>query len=561
MSYITHKRAVEVLRENPYQTLNDFIQWAQKEQPSWNKNEPRFMARMHSLYAEAQAVLVNEEMQAAEEYGEELAGTIDSPEARRERATGKTFVFTSAQSNTKVHDKFFEALLRYCEANGAALHISRFTYNKNGLGANDSKVGSEKSSDGQDVWFDPRIEPFCSDSALQITDDLVWCGELNILPTRVNPLSGFENYSRDASCVIPHAKMFMQSVPTMKHAPAKFIYTTGACTLRNYIQRAAGQKADFHHVFGAIVVEVDDDGTWWARQLNADKEGGFYDLTTYWTAEGPRGPHMAEAITHGDLHGFKLDMRVAEAVWGDNGIVDALRPRLQFFHDTIDFMPRNHHNIKDPHFLHEVHVKGKEVVEDEFKFMGHFLANVAYRQYSTSFIVVSNHDQAIMQWLRNTAAFYDPPNARFWCELNHYVMYQQENKRKPHPFKHAMSTAFKAHSKGAGMTRKMPVFLLEDDSYKILGEIEAGLHGHLGPNGARGNPKNLKSAGKVNSGHTHSAGIFEGVYTAGVYGQLDMGYNKGLSSWSHSLIVTYPNAKRAILTIKKGKAWRCLEQS
>ena len=35
-----------------------------------------------------------------------------------------------------------------------------------------------------------------------------------------------------------------------------------------------------------------------------------------------------------------------------------------------------------------------------------------------------------------------------------------------------------------------------------------------------------------------------------------MGYNKGLSSWSHSLIVTYANAKRAILTIREGRAWR-----
>jgi len=35
-----------------------------------------------------------------------------------------------------------------------------------------------------------------------------------------------------------------------------------------------------------------------------------------------------------------------------------------------------------------------------------------------------------------------------------------------------------------------------------------------------------------------------------------MGYNKGLSAWSHSFIVTYQNGKRTIVTIKDGKGWR-----
>ena len=53
----------------------------------------------------------------------------------------------------------------------------------------------------------------------------------------------------------------------------------------------------------------------------------------------------------------------------------------------------------------------------------------------------------------------------------------------------------------------------------------------------------------------HTAGIIDGVYTAGVSGKLDMEYNKGPSSWSHSHVVTYPNGKRAIITVKNGK-WK-----
>jgi hypothetical protein len=145
---------------------------------------------------------------------------------------------------------------------------------------------------------------------------------------------------------------------------------------------------------------------------------------------------------------------------------------------------------------------------------------------------------------------YDPVNARFWHEMNADCYIRRERGQKPRPFTVTLSAHLTVEF------QKQCTFVQEDDSYITLGEIENGLHGHLGPNGARGNPKNLRTVGKANTAHTHSAGITEGVYTAGVYGLLDMSYNKGLSSWSHSLIVTYANAKRAILTIREGRAWR-----
>lgn len=479
-----------------------------------------------------------------------IGGTLEAPDQRRQRATSRTMVFTSAQSNTLLNDDFFLALEAYCEHRDAELHISRFTYNKASHGSRSTKPGSGEASDGDDVWFDPRIEPYLSDEPLEITPDLVWCGELNILPTRINPLSSFKNYTREASAIIPHAKMAMESVPTMKQDPAKFLYTTGAVTQRNYIQKSAGQVADFHHVFGALVVEVDEDGTWWARQLNCDKDGAFYDLTSRWTRYGVSEAHRMHAITHGDIHMQKLDMQIAEAVWGAGGIVNQLRPKEQFFHDTIDFTARNHHNIKDPHFLHEMHMTGGGSVEREFKLAADFLSFTAYREWSEHFIIVSNHDQAIELWLRNTSAMHDPENARFWHEMNLDCYLRRERHIKPHPFTVALTSKLAPH-----FLSRCRV-LQEDDSYRILDEIEAALHGHLGPNGARGNPKNLRTAGKANTAHTHSCGITEGVFTAGVYGKLDMGYNKGLSGWSHTFIGTYPNAKRALFTIKKGRAWR-----
>src|SRR5690606_27759208 len=106
-----------------------------------------------------------------------------------------------------------------------------------------------------------------------------------------------------------------------------------------------------------------------------------------------------------------------------------------------------------------------------------------------------------------------------------------------------------------GVTCEGVRFLREDESFVVV-DIEKGMHGHLGANGARGTPKTFTRAGaKSTTGHTHTAQIIDGAYVAGTTSKMDMGYNKGLSSWSHSHVVTLPNGKRQVITMHNGK-WR-----
>lgn len=504
-------------------------------------NRLRFIRRAAQVL---QTALTTHVMTVPEEV--EIPGVIEAAEDMREWATGHTFVFTSAQANTKLNDNFWASLLSLVEDRQAQLHISRFTYNKQQFGKNSVKPGSSEASDGDDIWFDPRIAPYVSDQSIQVSADLVWCGELNIIPTRVDPITGLENYGRGASIIIPHTKMAMRSMPTMKNDPARFCYTTGTVTARNYIEKAAGQKASLHHVYGALLVEVDEWGNWWARQINADTSGTVYDLTDVYHPSGDieRGVPV-EIVTHGDLHGNKLNLTVAGIM---SKVLDTLKPRNQVFHDTVDFQPRNHHNRNDPHFLHDMHLGKSESVEDEFDYIVGKMNEHFFRKGCKHWIVTSNHDQAIENWLRDVKAFYDPPNMEFWLKWNHWCARMRRYGRKPKPFRKLMQERF--------VPSPFAVEVVDEDQSLIIAGIENGMHGHLGPNGARGNPKNLRTAGKANTGHTHSAGIVDGVYTAGVFGDLDMGYNKGLSGWSHSFIITYENGKRTIVTINEGKAWR-----
>lgn len=553
---LTKKAAERIAAEYPEASIDALVYEAFLRFKPHHDNIPRWKRRAFDVFREVAPDRPQEPLGGAvagetEKSEPVVLGTIEAPEDFRERAFGDTFVFTCAQANTHLNDKFWASLMRLVEDKGASLHISRFTYNKQSYGHKAVKPGTKQQSDADDLWFDPRIEPYVSDQSLQIADDLVWCGELNILPTAVHPLNGFDNYGRGSSVIIPHVKMAMRSVPVMKGKDPRFLYSTGTVTARNYIEKAAGQKASLHHVYGALLVEKDSTGTWWARQLNADNDGNVYDLTTLYTPDTIFNQVDVHGIVHGDLHGNKMNIGVIRSM---AKVVDILRPGHQVFHDTVDFQARNHHNIKDPHFLHDMRVKGLDDIRREFEYTASHLVGYLERIGCKHHIVTSNHDQAIERWLRDVSGHSDPINMELWHYLNWEGAQDRKAKRTPRPFMRLLQDCLTEHQTDVQWN-----FVHEDDSLMIAG-IQHGLHGHLGPNGARGSPQNLRSAGKANTAHTHSAGIVDGVYTAGVFGNLDMGYNKGLSSWSHSFIITYRNGKRSIVTLRGAggmyKAWR-----
>lgn len=458
------------------------------------------------------------------------------------KAKGSRFILTSAQNNTFVHSAFLAALEQYASYVGAQIIVGTFSYNKNGF---------QNLEKGEAEWFDNKIKGYIIDEPLKLAEDLIWCGELNILPTAVNALSGFHSYTKSSSGIIPHAKLQMESLPRQKHADPRFAYTTGCVTQRNYIQKNAGQKASFHHIFGALIVEVDKEGDWFVRQLIADTDtGNFHDLDNFVTPEGVFQIDGVEAINWGDIHAEKLDPVVAGVSFNNkDSILDTLRPRYQFVHDVLDFEARNHHNINDPYFRFQAHIKGKEAVINNVHAVARVLRDMA-RSYCTTVVVESNHDLALQKWLKTSDYRNDPVNALFFLQCQ-YETYKEFSKGNDNfsVFEFALSIVDPA----------LDVKCLKvDESFMVCGDngIECGNHGHTGINGSRGSALGYTKLGsRINIGHSHSARIIDGVYQAGVTGNLDMGYNVGGTTWSNSHIVTYANSKRTIITIKNGK-WR-----
>lgn len=462
----------------------------------------------------------------------------------------RRFILTSAQNNTRLHEGLWANLTAYAAHLDARLIVGRFIYRKDAMGQEGQEKAPDRKAEKKVEW-DARLLPHCLDERLSLADDLVWCGEMNILPTAERPLTGLDNYTGIRSSVFPHPKVAMESVATSKHEPAKFLYTTGAVTEPNYIKRKAGLKAEFHHVIGALVVEIDEQGDWFTRQINAESDGTFYDLNARVSNGKITEGHSVEAINWGDIHVHHLEDWMKELCWGRDGIIDRLRPRYQFMHDTLDFQARSHHDVKDPHEMFEKYVKGKDNVEEELKQVVQFIRDTA-RGYCETVIVESNHDNAYLRWVKEASHKNDPPNALFLLR-SQLRSYEAMERREEgfHLFGWALrELGLKEHA----------VFLDEDDSFIICKDsgdgIEQALHGHRGPNGSRGSASGFKRMGRrMTIGHGHAGYIMDGVYAAPVLGALDQGYNIGPSNWSQGLVVTYENAKRAQITIRNRK-WR-----
>lgn len=460
------------------------------------------------------------------------------------RLKGKRFIISSAQNNTYVHKEFVEALHHARDYYQAQILISPFTYNRNGF--NNLEKGDN------DLWYDPKIRDYLITEPVMLADDLVFCAELNILPTAVNPLSGLQGYTRRYSGIIPHVKVQLESLPSHKSKPPRTLFTTGTVTQRNYIEQKAGQKASFHHVFGALLVEVDDDGTWFVRQLIAETDTGtFYDLNTKFTSKGIEEGCRVEGITYGDIHSEKRDKKACDASYGKTGdsMLDVLQPKYQFVHDVLDFTTRNHHNRNDPYFRWRTY---GHKVDDDFGAVIEDLLEMD-RDYVETVVVSSNHHDAFTRWLREGDYKNDSPeNALVFLEAQAAMVRSVLEGDKDFD-------VFKWYLQKREPLLESVRFLKVDESFMICGDddgIEQGCHGHTGSNGSRGGVAVYQKMGtRHNIGHGHSPTIKDGVVMVGVLGSLDMGYNIGASSWQHANCVTYVNGKRALYFIKNGK-WR-----
>lgn len=454
------------------------------------------------------------------------------------------YVITCAQNATPVHKGFWKALQQYCKKRNARLVVIPTRY-KNPT----SRFSADQEND--EWWASEVMEYLCAGRVV-LNNNLMVLGDIKVQPTATTPLSSFGPISRHYSGIIGHPKLALTTIATPQDTLPKMMATTGACTIKNYTDSRAGKNGEFHHSFGALVVEIQDKWVFHLRQLNAIENGSFIDLDMEYTSRGYRKAPPAAGLFMGDTHVEHVDPKVVDATFAPGGIVEVLKPKILVWADLLDFFSQNHHHRNRPFTRLAKHKAGRQLVIDELKKTLNFLSKHTPKGVQ-SLVQASNHNEHLDRWVREADWKYDMDNAEVYLETALAMAKSAKMDRGRVEVVDPMVYWAKRLMPKAELKRVK--FLSRDEGF-LIKDVEVSFHGDEGANGARGSRKAFKSIGRRTIiGHSHSPGIEDGCYQVGTSSYLRLEYNSGLSSWLQSHAVIYANGKRSLIHII-GSDWR-----
>lgn len=459
------------------------------------------------------------------------------------RMIGRTVervIVTAAQNATPAHKGFVASIETACKRLNAE-PIAIPTRYKN-------PTSKWTESQANDETWDAAITPWLCNVRKSLNKNLKLMGDIKVQPTASDPLTGFDAITHGESGIFGHTKIRLRTVAVPQGRFPKILTTTGACTVPNYTDSRAGALGAFHHSLAAVLVEFDG-RKFHLRQLNANKTSGeFMDLDTHYSPSGAKKIARAEALVTGDLHARFACKKSLKATAEQ---IAFLRPKVITWDDVADMHSVSPHHRHNPFAAIAKSKSGWRSPHDEIKHAIDLIASMTPDE-SQSWITASNHHEMLARHIRDTDWKLDPDNAEFYLETARMMAAATRMTKNgvstPDPF------IYWARKHAETLGKKIR-FLELDESASILG-VEFGIHGHFGPNGARGSLRNLRRIGsKTFVRHIHSPGIDEGAYGVGTLGELIAEYTHGVSSWLGTNGVLYATGKRSLLNMIEGD-WR-----
>jgi hypothetical protein len=450
----------------------------------------------------------------------------------------KTWVITSAVSDTPINTTAFNTLLTYCRHHNAELLIGAIKYKPHGLAEADKEYN-----------WDDAVLPYLTHKNIRLLPNLVAMFGININPTIVSPLASMEALSRGDNLLFAGTQIAMKTVAMSHYQDAIILSTTGAITVPQYSETKAGCRAAFNHSISAVIINEDKAiQDFHYRLLHIDKDGAAYDLNTRYQDQDVTSSHSIAALVTGDEHIAFIDPLVAQSTYtGDHSLVKTLRPERIIRHDVLDFYCKNHHTDKNVFVNYAKHHSGLDDVEAELKLTMDFIKHTT-QEGCQSIIVSSNHTEHALRWLNDADPKKDQKNALIYHDLMSLTLRQTRSGLSGTELTNPFVLWAKQNYDCDNIK-----FLTSFDSYKVNG-IECAIHSHQGINGSRGSSEQMSKLGvKTVVGHSHAPKIVAGCYQTGTSTRLKLEYNAGPSSWAHCHVIIYPNAKRTPIFIKRGR--------
>lgn len=453
----------------------------------------------------------------------EIEDSIQFKDAQGKKHRKKKFyLVTWCQNATPIHNKLLENMETYAKFLNADIHVIAGRYK------NPTSTFAEQSND----WWDGKILKYLDANRQDLNNHITLLSDVKTQPTAVNPLSGFDSITMEHSCVIGHPKMHLKAMPVKHGYNEKILLTTGAISEENYTDSKAGKKAEFHHHYGFVIIEIENKDSFHIRQVTANKDGSFNDL--FFNVDGEVNPiDKLESITLGDIHVGEHNNQL---------ILDSLpfakMSKNIILHDVFNCKSVSHHNTSFQQI--ELAKTGRNILQNELDATYDWLNWLSKElPYTRKYVIQSNHDEHLDKWLERTDFKRDIINAQTYLEL--------------------------ANLKASKGISCMFEYLIYENTldYKYVGltdilnikGVEHSLHGDKGSNGSRGFILQFSKLNtKVTVGHSHSPFRYDGAFSVGGSTKRPLDYQKGgTSSGVDAHVIQHNTGKRQHILYINGK--------
>lgn len=435
------------------------------------------------------------------------------------------FLITGAQSHAPVNKNFLAGLERYANDIDAEIVILPLP-------------GYSIDEDGK---LDKELSKFLHiDKRTKLNNNLV-IRNFDVRPQRIEPTTGLDNIiQKDESTIFASTKQRLKIIPNSNYDLPKALITTGVVTHPRYRDGfVVSKKAEAHHVYGAIHVDLADDDIYHFRQFRASSRGRFNDLGKYYDGKADSRMSKLEYMVLGDWHVGDTDPAVEKASYE---LIDELKPNNLVYHDFF-----NGHSItrfKEKSIIQKAKAAKKDgnSLEKELEEASNELHEIADR-YSDKdiYLVACNHHDKLTRYLDSGDFMNNHDNIYIGAKLLQKVVEGED------PVK-------------AGMELYQAIpdnvhFLSRTDDLKYRG-WQLASHGDKGANGAwrLGVKGRERAYGKSITGHSHTPQILRDTYIVGTSTKLDLPYTRtGPSSWMNTHGLLYNTGKAQLVNIIDGK--------
>ncbi len=433
----------------------------------------------------------------------------------------KRYIISSAQTGSPANINFLKNIEAYAKYIQAEIGIIATRYR------NPTSIWKEEG----DVW-DDAVQCYLTAKRQSLHPHALLLADFKVQATSPSPTAGVESVCERSSCIVGSPRVEVRSLPIIPGSENRFVYSTGSVTLPNFTDSVAGAKAEMHHCYGFVIVEIENDNIVHIRNVVADDEGSFNDLI-YRVHNEKITQEKTECLVWGDSHFAKKDRYVTEAfrtLCGDLGVTTSV------LHDVWDSESINVHNLKNPIIQHQLMKEGKDDLKKELKQMESELQWFENNMKET-IVVSSNHDDMLDRAMVQSDWKDNLKNAEIFLK---FLKLKLSGKASNGLIAYVINKKFK----------KIKALGINESFYKY--GVELGLHGHKGPNGSKGSLISFaKLPFKTIIGHSHSPGIKWGCYQVGISCKTDHDYNSGLTSWAYAGVTLNKHGKRQLVVFNQ----------